>query len=261
MKPDYKNWVPHGMICGVGAGLAAALLLAALVGAFVPAGAAKTVLLAVLILAALILAGVLTWCIIAYNAFSYDGTRRLSKKIVEGVAEYITLPQGGLGLDVGCGSGALTIACAKRNPGASMVGVDIWGKSYASFSMKLCADNARAEGVHNVCFEKGNAVHLPFPDGCFEAVTSNYVYHNIIGQDKQALVLETLRVLKKGGCFAIHDIMSPARYGDTDKLVQKLRDMDYQKVERIDVTDGKFMTRSEAHLLGLKGSTILVGIK
>ena len=30
--------------------------------------------------------------------------------------DYVTLPEGGIGLDVGCGSGALTIACAKRNP-------------------------------------------------------------------------------------------------------------------------------------------------
>ncbi|HEY4532944.1 MAG TPA: class I SAM-dependent methyltransferase [Fusobacterium sp.] len=33
------------------------------------------------------------------------------------------------GLDVGCGSGALTIACAKRNPKASMIGLDYWEKT------------------------------------------------------------------------------------------------------------------------------------
>ena len=36
---------------------------------------------------------------------------------------------------------------------------------------------------------------LDFPDESFDAVTSNYVYHNITGADKQALLLETLRVL------------------------------------------------------------------
>ena len=43
-----------------------------------------------------------------------------------------------MGLDVGCGSGALTIACAKRNPQGKMVGIDRWGKEYASFSLPLC---------------------------------------------------------------------------------------------------------------------------
>ena len=56
------------------------------------------------------------WCVYAYRSFSYDGERKLSKQIIEGTAHYVTLPEGGIGLDVGCGSGALTIACAKRNP-------------------------------------------------------------------------------------------------------------------------------------------------
>ncbi len=44
-------------------------------------------------------------------------------------------------------------------------------------------------------FEEGNAANLPFEDESFDAVTSNYVYHNIVGKNKQKLLLETLRVL------------------------------------------------------------------
>ena len=53
---------------------------------------------------------------------------------------------------------------------------------------------------------------------------------------KQALLLETLQVLKKGGTFAIHDLMSPRRYGDMQVFVQKLRDMGYERVELIDTS-------------------------
>ena len=73
--------------------------------------------------------------------------------------------------------------------------------------------------------------------------------------------LETLRVLKKGGTFAIHDLMSPRRYGDMQAFVQKLRDMGYECVELIDTTDGSFMTPKEAKRLMLRGSTLLVGRK
>ena len=163
-----------------------------------------------------------------YRSFSYDGERKLSKQIIDDTAKHITLPEGGVGLDIGCGSGALTIACAKRNPQGKMVGIDRWGKEYASFSLPLCEKNAAAEGVKNASFQRGNAVKLDFPDESFDAVTSNYVYHNIAGKDKQALLLETLRVLKKGGMFAIHDLMSPGRYGDMQAFVQKLRDMGYE---------------------------------
>ena len=201
------------------------------------------------------------WCVYAYRSFSYDGERKLSKQIIDGTAEHITLPEGGVGLDIGCGSGALTIACAKRNPQGKMVGIDRWGKEYASFSLPLCEKNAAAAGVKNASFRRGNAVKLDFPDESFDAVTSNYVYHNITGADKQALLLETLRVLKKGGTYAIHDLMSPGRYGDMQAFVQKLRDMGYERVELIDTTDGSFMTPKEAKRLMLRGSTLLAGRK
>ena len=84
---------------------------------------------------------------------------------------------------------------------------------------------------------------------------------NITGKNKQTLLLETLRVLKKGGTFAIHDLMSKARYGDMNAFVSKLKDMGYEDVRLIDTTDGSFMSRKEAVLLGLGGSTLLVGRK
>ena len=71
------------------------------------------------------------------------------QQIIEGVASYVKIPDGGKGLNVGCGSGALTIACAKRNLKASLTGLDGWGKEYASFSKNLCERNAKAEGVSN----------------------------------------------------------------------------------------------------------------
>ena len=173
----------------------------------------------------------------------------------------MTLPEGGVGLDVGCGSGALTIACAKHNPGARFIGIDRWGKEYASYNKPLCEANARAEGVSNVEFRQGDALGLDFPDESFDAVMSNYVYHNILGHDRQTVLLETLRVLKKGGTFALHDIFSKAKYGDMQAFVDKLREMGYEKAELIDTTRGMFMSPWEAQWMALSGSALLVGRK
>lgn len=79
-----------------------------------------------------------SWCVGAYRAFSYDGERKLSKQIIEGIAQYVELPDDGVGLDVGCGSEALTIACAKRYPRGKMISIDRCGKEYASYNMQLC---------------------------------------------------------------------------------------------------------------------------
>ena len=68
-------------------------------------------------------------------------------------------------------------------------------------------------------------------------------------------------MLKKGGTFAIHDLMSKARYGDMDDFVRKLKAEGYEEVRLIDTTDGTFMGRKEASWLGLAGSTLLIGKK
>lgn len=253
-KPDYKNWMPKGMIWS----FAAATIVALVLTLIVSIGWLKISFLILTV----ILAGMTVWTILMYQAFSYNGKRQMSRQIIEGVAECVKLPEGGRGLDVGCGSGALTIAVAKRNPQGSMSGIDRWGAEYASFSKKICEDNANAEGVaERTDFAQGDALKLDFPDEAFDAVTSNYVYHNIPSRDRQAILLETLRVLKKGGTFAIHDIFSKSKYGDMQAFVRKLRDMGYEQVELIPTDNGRFMTPWEAKWMALSGSAILVGKK
>ena len=262
MKPDYKNWMPKGMVLGTLAGTLVCLALFIIFGCTgLVSGTAKTALFVVFLAATVICACVTLWMALMYRAFDYNGRRKMSKQIIEGIAEYVKLPDGGKCLDVGCGSGALTIACAKRNPNASFVGIDRWGKEYASFNKPLCENNAKAENVNNVSFRQGDATKLDFTDGTFDAVTSNYVYHNIPSKDRQAILLETLRTLKKGGAFALHDIFSKSKYGDMQAFVKKLKDMGYEKVELIDTTSGKFMTPFEAGWMALSGSALLVGRK
>ena len=100
-----------------------------------------------------------------------------------------------------------------------------------------------------------------FADECFDAVTSNYVYHNISGVDKQKLLRETLRVLKKGGTFAIHDLMEKSRYGDMENFVEELRAEGYEEVCLIPTANGRFMSKREGRCYFLAGSTLLVGKK
>ncbi len=151
MKPDYKNWMPKGMIyagaCGAGAFLA--LYLAVRLSGRVSAGW-RSVLLTI-DLAGFAVGTVSTiWMTLMYRTFSYDGRRQLSRRIIEEIASHVSLPEGSEALDIGCGSGALTIACARRNPGARFLGVDRWGKEYASFSKRLCEQNAEAEDLQYI---------------------------------------------------------------------------------------------------------------
>ena len=264
IKPDYKNWVPESLLKNLMFASIAAFILFIVFGVsdLVFSGRIRLICALILGYATLKLTFFAIWMRVLHRAFDYNGKRKLAKVIIEGTADYVKIPDGGLGLDVGCGSGALTIACAKRNQKAIMVGCDIWRGSYKSeFSKELCENNVKLEGIENVRFEEGNAVNLPFEDESFDAVTSNYVYHNITGKNKQKLLLETFRVLKKGGVFVIHDLMSRSRYGDMNKFIEKLKKDGYQDVQLIDTTKDIFMGHKEALLLGLYGSTLLIGRK
>ncbi len=260
MKTDYKNWMPKGMVysflfAALGCGAAATSF-----GLLLPGGTLRTVLTIAFAVIALVFCGLTVWAVSMYRAFDYNGKRQMARQIIEGTASCVNLPEGGKCLDVGCGSGALGIAVGMRNPRAEIMGIDRWGKEYASFSKSLCESNARAEGVSRITFRQGDATHLDFPDETFDAVVSNYVYHNIPG-DRQQYLLETLRTLKKGGTFALHDIFSKSKYGDMQAFVKKLKDMGYRQVELIDTTDGRFMKKSEAAWMALSGSALLTGRK
>ena len=126
----------------------------------------------------------------------------------------------------------------------------------------MCEKNADREGVGSRCtFQHGDANRLDFPDESFDAVVSNYVYHNVMGADKQALLLETLRVLKKGGVFALNDEMKPRMYGDMEAFAQELRDMGYEDVRFIDTAQEAFGSRWRAGMMMLGDSRMLVGRK
>ena len=139
MKPDYKNWMPKGMVLGFLAGALAFLALTVIFGCtpLLAAGTLKTVLTVVFALATLFFCALTIWGVMLYRAFDYNGKRQMSRQIIEGIASYVALPAGAKSLDVGCGSGALAIAVARRNPQAEVTGIDRWGKEYASFSKSL----------------------------------------------------------------------------------------------------------------------------
>ena len=263
-KPDYRNWVPASLLRNfIGGTIIAFILFIIFAGTgLVFSGTPRIICGIILGIGDLILLFSSIMLSFMYRSFDYKGKRKLAKTIIEGVAQYVEIPDGGVGLDVGCGSGALTIACAKRNPKAIMVGCDIWSGSYkVEFSKNICQENAKAEDVSNVRFEVGNAVKLPFEDESFDVVTSNYVYHNIMGHNKQKLLLETFRVLKKGGFFVIHDIMKKSNYGNIQKFIEELKKEGYEDIKLIDTTNGMFVGHREAKFLSLAGSTLFIGRK
>ena len=253
---DYGNWMSNPVFYMVGGLLALAVALAVLSFTVFR----LTVLGVIFVIAAaifLVLLGWITWIRRQY-AFGGGG---MMERVHHTILSHLDYDGKGTLLDVGCGSGALTIRAALTWRSAKVTGIDYWGAAYG-YGQAMCEKNAASEGAAARCvFKHGDANKLDFPDESFDAVVSNYVYHNVMGADKQALLLETLRVLKKGGVFALNDDMKPRMYGDMEEFARELRDMGYEDVRLIDTAAEAFGSRRWAAMMMLDNSRMLVGRK
>ena len=81
------------------------------------------------------------------------------------------------------------------------------------------------------------------------------------GISKQPLLLESLRVLKKGGVFVLHDNMKPQMYGDMNAFVEKLKSMGFAEVRYVETAEAIFGSKQRAAMMMLGDSAMIVGRK
>ena len=253
---DYGSWMSNPVFYIIGGITALAVVLAALSFSVFHI-TVLGVLFSVVAAALVILLVWITWIRKQY-AFGGGG---MMERVHKTVLAHLNFDGQGSLLEVGCGSGALAVRAALTWPEARITGLDYWGAMY-NYSQALCERNAASEGVGKQrVFVCGDASKLDFPDGSFDAVISNYVYHNIMGADKHALLRESLRVLRKGGVFVLRDSMKPQMYGDMNAFAQELRDMGFTEVRYAETSEAIFGSKRRAAMMMLGSSGMLVGRK
>jgi SAM-dependent methyltransferase len=108
---------------------------------------------------------------------------------IDALLESGAAAQGAVALDLCCGQGNVTEALVAR--GCATTGLD--------FSAAMI-DRARAR-VPDADFRQGDAQSLPFEDGSFDIVVSNFGLCHV--PDQQKALSEVRRVLRPGGRFAM----------------------------------------------------------
>ena len=108
-------------------------------------------------------------------------------------------------LDVGCGTGSLTLLLAERiNPAAGMIsGIDAAPRMIAIARQKAAKKNIVAD------FQVGIAESLAFADQSFNWVVNSMFTHHINTGLKEKAFAEMYRVLKPGGMLLTADIDRP----------------------------------------------------
>ena len=102
------------------------------------------------------------------------------------------LPRGGMVLDVGCGSGGITLGVAAAVSPGRVVGIDPNHNS-----IRLAEQMAKDRGIGNVSFQVGDGFNLDLPDDTFDVAYSHTVLHLVV--DPVKALKEQKRVVKIGG--------------------------------------------------------------
>jgi demethylmenaquinone methyltransferase/2-methoxy-6-polyprenyl-1,4-benzoquinol methylase len=105
-------------------------------------------------------------------------------------------------LDVGCGTGDLSLAFAEVG---TVTGCDFC-RPMIEIGVKKVAALTR---THPVALLEGDALALPFPRECFDAVVSAFVLRNLA--DAQEGLTEMRRVMRQGGVLGVMDFCMPRR--------------------------------------------------
>ena len=245
-QPIYGNWVSDKRIRSTFIVFAVFAVLTA--ASFVLTSVWGSLMLIPGILFSLITSLMLTagiFFVVTQKIFSPEGGN-VQNKITQLLVDKIEWDGQGSALDIGCGSGALSIMLAKKYEKAHITGADYWCGSW-EYSMENCKANASLEGVDDrMEFVRASASKLPFEDETFDLAVSNLVFHEVKDvSDKRECLKEALRVLKKGGIFVLQDLFELTPYfGTTEELVSLIKSWGVSEVGYEKTNDAPFIPKA-----------------
>ncbi|OBB25656.1 SAM-dependent methyltransferase [Mycolicibacterium peregrinum] len=113
-------------------------------------------------------------------------------------------------VEIGCGTGNLTVRVKKACPAADIVATDPDPRA-------LQRAQRKTKGMTGVRFERAYAQELPFDDGGFDRALSSMMLHHLDEATKAAAAAEVFRVLRPGGVLHVVDV----RGDDVPQLLEK----------------------------------------
>lgn len=102
-------------------------------------------------------------------------------------------------LDLGCGTGTLTLLVKQREPGTEVYGVDI-----DPAALEIARTKFERMGV-GLQLDQARTSVLPYADATFDRVISSLVFHHLRPEEKRQTAREILRVLRPGGELHVAD--------------------------------------------------------
>lgn len=131
-------------------------------------------------------------------------TRGRERTLRERTVELAGIRPGDRVLEVGCGTGALTLAAQTQAGQLGVVhGID------AAPEMVAAARRKAARAAVPVSFQVGEMERLPFPDDEFDVVLCSFMIFHPTDHERRKGLVEMRRVLKPGGRLLVVDMARP----------------------------------------------------
>ena len=124
---------------------------------------------------------------------SFAPTAAFTTPVAAHLVEFAEIEPGEIVLDVGTGTGVVAITAARA--GASVTGLDL-----TPALLDVARENARVARLATTEWFEGDVENLPFPDGKFDVVVSQFGH--MFAPRPDIAVAEMGRVLKAGGRIA-----------------------------------------------------------
>jgi len=163
---------------------------------------------------------------IVYNTFVKKILSKPELRIAQDVVQKIDT---GILIDVGSGTGFLSIEIAKRAPDLNIIGIDLSRKM-----VEIAKGNAR--GLENVKFKLANAKDLPFEDNSIDFIVSTGSFHH--WKKPIQVFNELYRALIINGEAWIYDGCSGPPKDEILKLKQNYGAFKYQLLSQIQKAHG-----------------------
>lgn len=141
-----------------------------------------------------------------YDAYMRKMTFGREQVLRQRTVDLALIKSGDSVLEVGCGTGSLTLA-AKRQAGPSgkVVGIDVI-PGMVEYSQR------KAEQAHEeITFQLGNINDIPFADNTFDAVIGSFMIFHMAEETRKKGIAEIYRVLKPQGRLLIVDLAMPVQ--------------------------------------------------
>ncbi len=131
-----------------------------------------------------------------YNSFA-----KLVNPLRRRLIQQANIQPGQRALDLGCGTGLLTMMIKQSIPEARVTGLD--GDEEV---LKIARDKSRGTDIQ---WDHAFATDMPYPDQSFDIVVSSFVTHHLTSADKVRAFQEVHRILRPDSGFFIVDFGPP----------------------------------------------------